>query len=512
MAVKCSSCGYANHNPDAKACELCHARLKPAEPKAAATALADSDDELAQMAADATDEDVAASSKPKPKAKEKEKEKADAPKEEKSGAVAVAAASAESVSNAVKQTGPLDVLLFLLSLPVSFPAALFVLLFRKADFAAVPATLWVGQGLLALTAGFAYTLSLSPAAPQWQWGVLPAIVACALVGSLALVRAGDTTAGWASAGVLVGGTCLVTGALLAMRGAPVFEGHSDAIRGLDVSADGARLVSVGEDGTLRVWNVGQRQLERTIRAHAPVAAGVRLDPSGARAVTCGGDGLVCVWDLAGGASTQRIEAHRGGALDVDLSADASGAIRLLSGGVDGAVRVWDLAASEEEAALTVHRGAVTTVAWSPDGKRAASGGADGTVTLWDPPGASQALEYHKGPVLCLAWSPDGARLVSGGEDRAVCVWTVEKPGEPQAMQGPGAVKALVFLPDGKRVATAHDSKALILWQVETGLPVGQVELPAVANALGVLPDGSSILAATGRTIRLVDVATLVTTP
>lgn len=501
MAVKCSSCGYANHNPDAKACELCQARLKPAEGKAAATAVADSgDDDLQKMASAATEE--APKDDKKAAAKAKDASKA-GPKPE-----AETAAAREVAVTPRRKTGAIDLLLFVLSFPVSFPAAITILL-RSGDFAAVPATVWLGQGLLALIGASAYTMTLGAEAAPWMYAVLPAVAACALAGSLLLVRIGETGAGWAGIGVLVGGACLVSGTLLAMRGGSVFEGHADTIRAIDLSADGERLVSVGEDGTLRVWNVRARRLDQTIKAHQPVASAVRLDPASGLALTGGADGLVCSWDLASpGAAVLHVEAHRGGVLDLDFARDGADG-RILTGGVDGAVRVWNLLDGEEQAALTQHEGAVTTVAWSPDGKRAASGGTDGSVLLWTPPGAAQELEHHQGPVMCLAWSPDGTRLVSGGDDRSVCVWNTVEGGDPQAMKGPGAVRAVAFLPDGKRVVTAHDSRTIVVWQLETGLPLGQHDLPAVATALAATPDGAGILAATGRTIRFVELSQVV---
>ena len=58
---------------------------------------------------------------------------------------------------------------------------------------------------------------------------------------------------------------------------------------------------------------------------------------------------------------------------------------------------------------------VTSVAFSPDGKRIVSGSADQTVKVWDAATGQEpsTLKGHTGAVTSVAFSPDGKRIAIG---------------------------------------------------------------------------------------------------
>ena len=59
------------------------------------------------------------------------------------------------------------------------------------------------------------------------------------------------------------------------------EGHSDAVNGVAVSADGRRAVSASDDKTLKVWDVESGRELRTLQGHSDCVNGVAV--SGGRA-------------------------------------------------------------------------------------------------------------------------------------------------------------------------------------------------------------------------------------
>ena len=70
---------------------------------------------------------------------------------------------------------------------------------------------------------------------------------------------------------------------------------------------------------------------------------VGFSPDGAQIVSGGDDGTVRIWDVASGEQVAQLDGHAGGVLSVGFSPDGA---QIVSGGDDSTVRIWDVASGE----------------------------------------------------------------------------------------------------------------------------------------------------------------------
>jgi eukaryotic-like serine/threonine-protein kinase len=148
--------------------------------------------------------------------------------------------------------------------------------------------------------------------------------------------------------------------------------------------------------------------------------------------------------------------------------------------VPGQVKVWDVATGQDLLTLRGHTAGVTSVAFSPDGKRLASGSQDGTVKVWDAQ-TGKVLWTLKGKIVhCVAFSPDGKLLASEGPEGTVKLWDPETGKEVRSIvpgegRNRGYVMGVAFSPDGRQVAAVSGPETVTVWETATGKEVWTVQ-------------------------------------
>jgi WD40 repeat protein len=192
--------------------------------------------------------------------------------------------------------------------------------------------------------------------------------------------------------------------------------HPGTIDALGFTRDGTRLVSSGNDGTIKSWNVAQRSLAWTnVCGATPNALAFE---AGDRAVDAGCGWTVRRLDARTGKILPSLHSHGG---DVDALAAEPGGKYLWSAAEDGTLKRWDLTRRTERSTY----GAIATAALTPGGRWFAFGRGDDAIALVDL-SSDRQVETLRGNVLpktlgsysysraALAISADGAYLGAGG--------------------------------------------------------------------------------------------------
>ncbi len=78
------------------------------------------------------------------------------------------------------------------------------------------------------------------------------------------------------------------------------EDATELVNGVAWSADGERLVSAGNDGTLRWWNPHNGQCILSRQGHEGPIQSLRASPDGRLLASCGDDGAIQIWEMETG--------------------------------------------------------------------------------------------------------------------------------------------------------------------------------------------------------------------
>ena len=202
--------------------------------------------------------------------------------------------------------------------------------------------------------------------------------------------------------------------------------------------------------------------------------------------------------------------------------------RIVSGSIEGIVRVWEKVPGEErweERAQLHHYAPISAIACTPAGSKKhllMTATSVGRVRLFDldnlKAGEKLLPDQHKGSVNAIAFTADGKTAATGGDDRSIMLWNVgsetlllRKAGAHQA-----AITSLAYtpisklFPEGQLVSAGRD-KGLFVWSLGDGNGNEKV-LTRDANirgrsgdvtTLGLDPTGEYTLLDEGRELRVV---------
>ncbi|WP_350222972.1 AAA family ATPase [Mycolicibacterium porcinum] len=296
------------------------------------------------------------------------------------------------------------------------------------------------------------------------------------------------------------------------------------VQGVDVSPDGRQIVSGGDDGLIRRWNLESGEPEGDpLGGHTGKAGAAYMRNGRWIASIVDKDSTVRIWDANTGATVHVLTIQRDDITSRALSPD--GAL-FATGHRDGTIRLWELATGKQLGEpIRAHNGWALGMAFSPDSGRLATGGADGALRLWDVATREPVnlkLPAHKGLVMDVDFSQDGQRIASVsylvGSDQSAASSGMPTDGLQLRITDVASGKPIIdgltefgyagndvaFSPDGRRVAIGGSDGKIRVRDAETGAPVG---LPLSGhtgqiNRVRFSRDGTIIISAGDNTIHV----------
>ena len=281
----------------------------------------------------------------------------------------------------------------------------------------------------------------------------------------------------------------------------ILLGHSHPIGTCVFFPDGEHVASGSGDGAVKVWDLRLAPIEST-RASSSTGAACAFSSGGQYVATTVSDQGVSISDGKSGVERSTLSGR--GEETVHCCAFAPNG-RHLACGADQALWIWDIASGKTVATMK-DLDYVEDCRWSPDGSRIATLRMnDNKITLWNPtrkrPAVALAVgtgaEFYHVPthVSSVSFSPDGRRFVTGDSDGFLRIWDAKRGKHLEKLQTGSGVNDCSWSPDGGLIAFATTDGGVNAWNIESRAIV-RIAARGVAAACAWSPDGSRIAVGT----------------
>jgi len=256
------------------------------------------------------------------------------------------------------------------------------------------------------------------------------------------------------------------------------DGGKKRVSSVAVSSDSSWIATLEDYNIVRLWHFASRSItvERIvqIRYGGPTLA---ISPN-ARWLAVSGFRNLSLYDLSvQNLSPNPIQLTPGEDFNsISFSPDGHW---LVAGSGDGVLRLWDLTLQNPNSHPLLffgHEGRVGVVTFSPDSEYLVSGGEDATARAWDlksPDPTSSAVVFrgHEGAIRAVSISADGTLLTTGSLDGTVRVWplkALEASADPILVSNQAlGISELAISSDNHWLATGGFNGQVRLWDITT---------------------------------------------
>ena len=276
------------------------------------------------------------------------------------------------------------------------------------------------------------------------------------------------------------------------------QAHKGGAYGLSFSPDGKTIVSGGEDGSIRIWNLSNNKVSPFIKEHSDAVKMVKFSPDGQLFASASLDKTVKIWDIQG----NLIHSFDYGDYVYNVSFSKSNQ-KIAASGLDRGVIIWDLKTRKifrvlkKSDYLTSDFLKIRGIAFSPmDESVLVTTGTEDKfdIIFWNVNNKIPKPKYvdmsQRGATFSVDFSPMGDMVVSCDDNGNVYLRNAKGELIGKVTDPGNGFYYVTFSADGKLIATADSSTDIKIWQVDELLREWRKNHSPVINPYEVLKGNS----------------------
>lgn len=249
------------------------------------------------------------------------------------------------------------------------------------------------------------------------------------------------------------------------NGQKIFRGHEGSINAICFSPDGQKLITGGEDQTIRCHTIATGEANAILTGHNAGIHALRFDRKGQILISAG-DRSLRTWTPCG-AVQKTFTGPVTHIWSFDISANGK---QVAAGSYEKKFRVWDLVTARQLALVDGHEQSVLAIRYNPVDTFLATGSLDRTIRIWGSNSYQPVatLTGHSDNIYELCFTPDGKYLVSASRDKTARLWNLATGKIIKSYIGhEKGLTTVDISPDGLFLLTGSVDHTVKLWELAT---------------------------------------------
>jgi WD40 repeat protein len=242
-------------------------------------------------------------------------------------------------------------------------------------------------------------------------------------------------------------------------------GNHPGVNALDFDENGRHLISGGNDGSLRLWDLGTAGQAEPVSLESPSALGLERVGVSHRGDVLASDKIgVYAWPV--GAREEPVRLNPGDELIEAAAFDPAGAYVATAHAWNHEIRLWHADGRGLVRPLGAATETIEAMRFSPDGRYLIVTSKDETVRIWrsgrdEPP---VVLRGHTSWVVDADFNRDATRVVTVSYDGSARLWNVDGSNEEVILRG--ATYTARFDSAGSRIVTGTGDGKVNVWSLD----------------------------------------------